>query len=41
MEKNDRVGQGGKEKVVSEGGQAKMFPLYAGHTVLRGERVWF
>lgn len=26
MEKNERVGQGGKEKVVSEGGQAKMFP---------------
>ncbi len=43
METNERVGQAGnegreeKKGVLSEGGQAKVFPLCAGHTILRGE----
>lgn len=37
----EAVREGKKKKVASEGGQVKTFPLYTGHTVLRGELVWF
>lgn len=35
----DRGNERGEDKIVSEGGQAKTFPVCTGHTVLREELV--